>query len=98
MKYFVYNKNSGEILRSGVCTPADLNLQAGENEIAVVGVAETDGSKKVDVSKQNLVVIDLGKPIKQPLDDTPLSLTEVIVKRIEDIEKEIVMLKEQKNK
>lgn len=48
MKNYIVHNADGDILRSGCCNEADFDLQAGNNEFVIEGIADDDNKKIVD--------------------------------------------------
>ena len=55
MKNFIVYNNSGDILRSGLCSDIDFDKQAKEGEYILEGVGSVDGNM-VDVETKEILV------------------------------------------
>jgi DNA helicase TIP49 (TBP-interacting protein) len=55
--YIIYN-HSGDILRSGYCSDDDYNIQAGDGEYIIEGIANDDNQKIVNGQVVDIIKTD----------------------------------------
>ncbi len=90
MKYIVYNKISGKILRTGLCSKVIFSIQAKDNEIVIEGTAD-DLVHAINITTKTIrdktqQEIDNDEPviIAEPLADQQALITNKDLQKLKD--------------